>query len=180
MAIKNKKIENAKIIKHKPPSAFKYSNTNKIFKLKASSPFMSSVKQIQKKLSQIEKSIVLANARNKGANIVKEKYLTVVGLQKVIPKLLQVACYFQERHHRVEILTKTVNTIDEFQIRNSSQPSQGAVDRNCDTGEIVEATSSCLINDSGSEEEEEEEVEESLIRKRSIAGLELKIHISSV
>lgn len=107
--------KNEKLIKHKPPAAFKFQDNESQFRLKSSALFMSSVKQIEKKLARIEKDILVSKTRNYGSNIQKNKFIYVVGLQKTIQKLLNIALYFQQKQHKVELTTFSVKALDEVE-----------------------------------------------------------------
>lgn len=149
-------IKDAKIVKHTPPLMFKFSNKDKFFRVKTSSPFMSCVKQIQKKLSKIEDNIKLSDKRNRGNNTIKNKFVTVVGLQRVIGKVLLLANYFQQRGHKIDIRTITVNALDEFMMKEHKE----------------EENDDRITNDV-----EESDEDDSIMRKRKISGLEIDIFI---
>lgn len=152
------------LVKHSPVGNFKYSNRNRVFKLKKKSPYMSSIKQVTKMLRALENQNIEDHARNR---VSKKKYVTVMGLQIVIPKLLQLGCHFMSLNYTVEMITTTVVVLDEM-VRNREAEETGKEE----DGEIgTEKTG----KEKDSENESDEELAE-VLKKRLVSGLNLKIY----
>lgn len=120
----NPKRVNGKHIKHSP-------NTLPILKLehettflvKSSTPYISALKRIQKILAKFDKS-VLPNRKYQNVEYKKVKYVTVKGMGKAIENTLSIALKFQdERNYKVDILTGSVEVLDEFQVASNDDDS---------------------------------------------------------
>lgn len=92
-----------KHIRHNPPKRFKYSDLETTIHIKASTPYISAIKRTKK---------LLANLPKKQPKI---GYITVLGMGAAIEKTLSIGVFFQsEEGVKVDILTKTVEVLDEF------------------------------------------------------------------
>lgn len=188
----NKKLplQHSTIRKHAPPSAFSHATSASLFKLKTSTPFVLAVKQISKLLAAIDSNTTKAKGRNRGRNISKQRSVVVVGLQRVLPRLLQIAVYFEERNHKVEIRTTTVKTVDEFQKQRSSNDSANTNQQT--KPEPVLTSQQSIASFDGEEDEllllllpprflnessDEDDTGETTMRVREIAGLQVTIHV---
>ncbi|KAI5962736.1 hypothetical protein KGF57_001470 [Candida theae] len=87
---------------------------NSTFLVKSSTPFISAVKRIDKQLTKFSKS---QGTQRKFQNdqYKKVKYLIVKGMGKTIEKTLKLAMHFQSQGYKVDILTGSVQVLDEFE-----------------------------------------------------------------
>ncbi|RLV92012.1 Ribonucleases P/MRP protein subunit POP7 [Spathaspora sp. JA1] len=81
------------------------------FLIKSNTPYVSAIKKITKQLENFEK---LTGIKKYQSQFKQVKYITVKGMGKCLEKTLSVGLYFQERY-KVDILTGTVEVLDEFQ-----------------------------------------------------------------
>ncbi|ODV97848.1 hypothetical protein PACTADRAFT_36315 [Pachysolen tannophilus NRRL Y-2460] len=108
LSLKKPRITDSKIIKHAPVRQFKYSNLQKKYYIKSSTPFISSLKHIDKKLVKLE------SITNKQKS--KQTYISIFGMGKTIEKVLNIGLHYQdEKHYRIETLTGSTVVLDEFE-----------------------------------------------------------------
>ncbi|KAH3674609.1 hypothetical protein WICMUC_003155 [Wickerhamomyces mucosus] len=99
---KNERIE-GKIIKHNPSKQYKYSTTEYTINIQSKTPYVSALKRASKMLKLLPKKQP------------KKDYIIINGMGKAISKTLSIALHFQYvEGNKVEILTKTVEVLDEF------------------------------------------------------------------
>lgn len=120
----NPKRINGKHIKHSPNTVpllkIEHETT---FLVKSSTPYISALKRIQKILAKFDKS-VLPNKKYQNVEYKKVKYITVKGMGKAIENTLSIALKFQdELNYKVDILTGSVEVLDEFQIGTNGDDS---------------------------------------------------------
>lgn len=79
--------------------------------IKTATPYVSALKRIDKILEKFEKS----HPRKKfqGGEYKKIKYVRVKGMGKAIEKVLSVGVHYQQREHKVDVYTETINVVDE-------------------------------------------------------------------
>ncbi|CUM54548.1 uncharacterized protein AC631_02255 [Debaryomyces fabryi] len=111
---------NGKHIKHSPNTLpllkIEHETT---FLVKSSTPYISAMKRIQKILAKFDKS-VLPNKKYQNVDYKKVKYVTVKGMGKAIENTLSIALKFQdELNYKVDILTGSVEVLDEFQLASN-------------------------------------------------------------
>ena len=114
-----KKPSNVKYVKHRPPKQIwlrvEYLTT---FQVKSTTPFISGIKKVQKLLQQFEKSS-LSNRKYQQGDFKKVKYIKIKGMGKAIEKTLSLGLKFQDdMHYKVDIITGTIELLDEFQIED--------------------------------------------------------------
>ncbi|CCE72572.1 Piso0_000156 [Millerozyma farinosa CBS 7064] len=120
----NKQRIKGKHIKHNPNTEqlSKVSNET-TFLVKSSTPFVSALKKIQKILDKFDKSISRSK-KYQGGEYKKIKYITVKGMGKCIDKTISLGLHFQEeKQHKVDILTGSIQVLDEFILENSEEES---------------------------------------------------------
>lgn len=92
-----------KLIRHNPSKQFKYSDLETTIHIKASTPYVSAIKRIQKLLINLPKKQP------------KVQYITVLGMGAAIEKTMSVGVFFQkDEGAQVDTFTKTVEVLDEF------------------------------------------------------------------
>lgn len=148
-----------KHIKHsanlKPLTETQASST---FLIKSRTPYISSLKKITKTLDKFNKtkSNVKKYQNEQFKNV---KYITVKGMNKTIEKVLSLALHFQDENYKVDILTGSVEVLDEFI--------------------LPDATSN--DNSEGEEEEDDDddddENNERIYKKRMVSSIEARIWI---
>lgn len=116
MAIsKLERLEGKTLIKHQAPKRYVYSNrkVSTSLNLKGSTPFVSALKRIDKMLENL-----IPGTNRKGHEMSRPKndveYVSVQGMGKCIPKLMDICSQFKGKGHRVEMFTRTVQVLDEF------------------------------------------------------------------
>ena len=120
----NPKRINGRHIKHSPNTQplLKIENET-TFLVKSSTPYISALKRIQKLLAKFDKS-VLPNKKYQNLEYKKVKYITVKGMGKAIENTLSIALKFQdELNYRVDVLTGSVEVLDEFQTQTNDDDS---------------------------------------------------------
>lgn len=86
------------------------------FFVKSSTPFVSGLKRINKMLNKFNKTITRHTNKYQGGEYKKVKYITVKGMGKSIENTLGIANKLQnDLHYKVDILTGTVEVLDEFE-----------------------------------------------------------------
>ena len=106
---------NGKHIKHSPQTKpLTETQFNSTFHVKSSTPFISAVKRINKQLAKFTK---LQGTQRKFQNdqYKRVKYITVKGMGKTIEKTLKLAMHFQQLGYKVDIITGSVQVLDEFE-----------------------------------------------------------------
>ncbi|KAK6465849.1 hypothetical protein DFJ63DRAFT_317041 [Scheffersomyces coipomensis] len=124
------------------------------FLVKSSTPFISAVKKIQKLLDKFDKSLISSNSRTRAKTKYQNgeykniNYIVVKGMGKTIEKTLSLGLHFdKELHYQVDIITGSVQVLDEFKEQNEEQD----------------------------EEEEGDEFNDSIYKKRMVSNIELRI-----
>lgn len=150
------KYKTKKLIKHAPLRPYVHTELDTTVYVKSTTPFMSAVKRIEKMLYKFEE---IPNKRGelvrRGNASGKCKFITVRGMGKSIDKVVNLGLHFKyEEKCTVDIFTKSVGVLDEF-VKNKEE---------------MEPTK---------EEQEEKEVEEdeSVLRKRNVGAIEVRIYI---
>jgi ribonuclease P/MRP protein subunit POP7 len=92
-----------KHIKHGPSSNFKYSDLQTTVHIHKKTPYISAVKRVDKMLRQLSDKQP------------RRTYITVLGMGAAIEKTINVGVHFQSIGCQVDILTKTVEVLDEFE-----------------------------------------------------------------
>ncbi|KAI5968960.1 hypothetical protein CANMA_001956 [Candida margitis] len=92
---------------------------NSTFLVKSSTPFISAIKRINKQLTKFAKQ---QGSQRKFQNdqYKKVKYIAVKGMGRTIEKTLKLAMHFQSQGYKVDILTGSVQVLDEFEKRVES------------------------------------------------------------
>lgn len=114
---KNPKRIAGKHIKHSPNTQIRLKIENETtFLVKSTTPYISALKRIQKILAKFDKS-VLPNKKYQNMEYKKVNYITVKGMGKAIENTLSIALKFQdELNYKVDILTGSVDVLDEFNV----------------------------------------------------------------
>ncbi|GAV46864.1 hypothetical protein ZYGR_0A04620 [Zygosaccharomyces rouxii] len=101
----------AKLIKKHPTVKYiSHKQVHSTLYLKSKTPYVSALKRINK---------FLANVNRTGST-----YVIVLGMGKAVEKALSLACHFQDQlQKRVEILTKSVDVMDELSNDDDDDPS---------------------------------------------------------
>lgn len=116
------------------------------FYVKRRTPYVSAIKRIARLVSQLSRH---------GA-----KYVTVLGMGAAAEKTLAIGCHFQDsRGCRIEVLTKTVNVLDERTVPEGP----GAPTTPFSTGTISDAESNS-----------DDEITE--LTERTLSGVEVRIY----
>lgn len=98
------------IKKHPTVKPISYKQVHSTIYLKSKTPYVSALKRINKFLTNVNKT--------------GSTYVTVLGMGKAVEKALSLACHFQDHSQkRVEILTKSINVLDELFNENEEDPS---------------------------------------------------------
>lgn len=100
--------------------------------VKTSTPYISALKRIKKFLRDLPKS--------------GSTYVVVLGMGKAIEKTLSFGCHFEQLGKKVDVLTKSVELLDEVSLDDEDGDSIKDVDR------------------------------ETMLKKRTISGIELRIY----
>ncbi|CAR25889.1 ZYRO0A10450p [Zygosaccharomyces rouxii] len=100
----------AKLIKKHPTvKSISHKQVHSTLYLKSKTPYVSALKRINK---------FLANVNRTGST-----YVIVLGMGKAVEKALSLACHFQDQlQKRVEILTKSVDVMDELSNDDDDDP----------------------------------------------------------
>lgn len=114
---KNPKRIAGKHTKHSPNTQIRLKIENETtFLVKSTTPYISALKRIQKILAKFDKS-VLPNKKYQNMEYKKVNYITVKGMGKAIENTLSIALKFQdELNYKVDILTGSVDVLDEFNV----------------------------------------------------------------
>lgn len=118
----NKRIQGKRHIKHSPNLApFNETQNASNFLIKSSTPYVSAIKQITKKLNKFSKS-KNSHTINKFQNEQYKtiKYITVKGMGKTIEKVASIGTHFQ-KDYKVDVLTGSTTVLDEFAPIESNQ-----------------------------------------------------------
>ncbi|CEP20751.1 unnamed protein product [Cyberlindnera jadinii] len=91
-----------KLVKHAAPSQFKYSNLQTTVRIQHKTPYISAIKRVDTMMKAL-----------KGRQP-KKSYITVLGMGATIEKTMNIGVHFQAQGCRVEVLTKSVEVLDEF------------------------------------------------------------------
>ncbi|EGV65471.1 ribonuclease P subunit p20 family protein [Yamadazyma tenuis] len=99
------------------------------FLVKSSTPFVSALKRIHKMLDKFNKTITTNTRKYQGGDYKNVKFITVKGMGKTIETTLGIANKLQnEANYRVDVLTGSVEVLDEFAPPDSSDgPPKGAI-----------------------------------------------------
>lgn len=123
--------------KHPPVKILSRKQIKTTIYVKSVTPYVSALKRIKKFLRDLD-----LNASS---------YVVVLGMGKAVDKVLSLGCYFeQQMGKKVDVLTKSVDVVDEI-----------------------------LTNDQEENEDEEPQRDvdkETTLRKRTVSGVELRIH----
>lgn len=123
--------------KHPPVKILSRKQIKTTIYVKSVTPYVSALKRIKKFLRDLD--------------INASSYVVVLGMGKAVDKVLSLGCYFeQQMGKKVDVLTKSVDVVDEI-----------------------------LTNDQEENEDEEPERDidrETTLRKRTVSGVELRIH----
>lgn len=85
------------------------------FLMKSSTPFVSALKKINKIMDKFNKTLTKDTNKYQRGEYKKLKYITVKGMGKSIENTLGIANRLQnDYHYKVDILTGTVEVLDEF------------------------------------------------------------------
>ncbi|CAK9441049.1 uncharacterized protein LODBEIA_P49180 [Lodderomyces beijingensis] len=84
------------------------------FYVKSSTPYISAIKKITKQLNKFSKTTGVKKYNNDQYK--KIQYITVKGMGRTIERTLKIAMRFQDLDYRVDILTGSVQVLDEFEI----------------------------------------------------------------
>lgn len=116
----NPKLLNTNHIKHSPNIQLKTKIENETtFLVKSSTPFISAIKSINRKLEKFDKN-ALPSKRYQRGDYKKVKYLTIKGMGKSIEKTLSLGLTYQDKlHYKIDISTKTVEVLDEIKPKAS-------------------------------------------------------------
>lgn len=135
----DKQLTKGKLIKRRPTlKQASHNDINTTIYIKSSTPFVSGIKRINKFLDALEKRRLDP----------KLQRIVLLGMGKAVEKTLSLACYFeQEKGKRVQILTKSIDVIDEVALENT------------DEVEIID----------------ERDIE-TILKKRSVSGIEVRIY----
>lgn len=149
------KYKTKKLIKHAPLRPYVHTELDTTVYVKSTTPFMSAVKRIEKMLYKFEE---IPNKRGelvrRGNASGKCKFITVRGMGKSIDKVVNLGLHFKyEEKCTVDIFTKSVGVLDEF-VKNEEE---------------MEPTKE--------EKEKEVEEDESVLRKRNVGAIEVRIYI---
>lgn len=112
---KLERLEGKKLTKHQPLQRYVYNNRKMttVLNLKGSTPFVSALKRIDRMLKNL-----IPATNKKGNETTRPKndvqFVTVQGMGKCIPKLMDVCTQFNGKGHRVEMFTRSVAVLDEF------------------------------------------------------------------
>ena len=148
-----------KHIKHsanlKPLTETQASST---FLIKSRTPYISSLKKITKTLDKFNKtkSNVKKYQNEQFKNV---KYITVKGMNKTIEKVLSLALHFQDKNYKVDILTGSVEVLDEFILPDAT------TNDNSDGG------------DEDDDSDADDEDNERIYKKRMVSSIEARIWI---
>ena len=148
-----------KHIKHsanlKPLTETQASST---FLIKSRTPYISSLKRITKTLDKFNKtkSNVKKYQNEQFKNV---KYITVKGMNKTIEKVLSLALHFQDKNYKVDILTGSVEVLDEFILPDAT------TNDNSDGG------------DEDDDSDADDEDNERIYKKRMVSSIEARIWI---
>ncbi|GAV51891.1 hypothetical protein ZYGR_0AF03620 [Zygosaccharomyces rouxii] len=101
----------AKLIKKHPTvKSISHKQVHSTIYLKSKTPYVSALKRINK---------FLTNVKRTGST-----YVTVLGMGRAVEKALSLACHFQDHSQkRVEILTKSIDVMDELINQDDEDPS---------------------------------------------------------
>lgn len=107
------------LIKHSPNTTLRLKVENEtVFLVKSSTPHVSALKRINKMLDKFDKAANPGLKHQRG-EYKKVRYITVKGLGRAIEKTLSLALVFQTRlNYKVDILTSTVEVMDEIRVKN--------------------------------------------------------------
>lgn len=114
---------NGKHIKHSPNYQVVLNiQRETTFLVKSSSPFISALKRINKMLEKFSKASGSRNAKFRGGDYQKVKYITVKGMGKSIEKTLSLGLKFQKEFmYKVDIVTGGVEVLDEFKVKEEDE-----------------------------------------------------------
>lgn len=83
-------------------------------------------------------------------------YVVVLGMGKAVDKVLSLGCYFeQQMGKKIDVLTKSIDVVDEI-LANDQEANED--------------------NEEDDEEPEREIDRETTLRKRTVSGVEIRIH----
>ncbi|CAX41966.1 subunit of ribonucleases P/MRP, putative [Candida dubliniensis CD36] len=152
------RIQGKRHIKHSPNlTPFNETQNASNFLIKSSTPYISAIKQITKKLNKFSKS-KNSHTVNKFQNEQYKtiKYITVKGMGKTIEKVASIGIHFQ-KDYKVDVLTRSITVLDEFApIESNQEPKNEGSSHNDD---------------------EEDEEEDTIYEKRTVSSIEIRIWI---
>lgn len=149
------RYDSKKLIKHAPLRPYVHTELDTTVYVKSSTPFMSAVKRIEKMMSKFEEiPNKKGNLIRRGNVSLKCKFITVRGMGKSIDKVVNLGLHFKfEEKCTVDIFTKSVGVLDEF------------VGKETDKEEKEDVPG------------EEEGEDDSVLRKRNVGAIEVRIYI---
>lgn len=147
------RYESKKIIKHAPLRPYIHTELDSTVYVKSNTPFISAIKRIEKMISRFDEIPNKRGEMVRKGNISKKcNHITVKGMGKSIDKVVNIGLHFKfEEKFTVDIFTKSVGVLDEF------------VDKEVNKGD-----------DYNSDDDEDEE---SVLRKRNVGAVEVRIYI---
>ncbi|RCK59051.1 Ribonucleases P/MRP protein subunit POP7 [Candida viswanathii] len=148
-----------KHIKHSANTKpFTETQASSVFLIKSTTPYVSSLKRITNALDKFNKtkSNIKKYQNEQFKNV---KYITVKGMSKTILKVLSLGIHFQEKNYKVDILTGSVEVLDEFIPGQSSKDKEGEADSSSD------------------EDDDDDDDDDRIYKKRMVSSIELRIWI---
>ncbi|WLF80212.1 hypothetical protein PVL30_003988 [Lodderomyces elongisporus] len=167
--------KNIRHTKHSPVQKLQNETEfNSTILIKSSTPFISALKRIQKQLNKFSKSAATSTSSKKYQNdqYKKLQYIKVRGMGKCLEKTLKLALKFQELNYRVDIVTGSIEVIDEFEKLENEDEEEDEEEEKMDVDVDV---------DVGKETMQEDDVfddEERIYRKRMVSTVEVRIWLN--
>lgn len=136
--------------------------------IKSLTPFISALKRIQKQLNKFSKSAATSTSSKKYQNdqYKKLQYIKVRGMGKCLEKTLKLALKFQELNYRVDIVTGSIEVIDEFEKLENEEETKMDVDVDVDVGKET------------MQEDDVFDDEERIYCKRMVSTVEVRIWLN--
>lgn len=110
------RLEGKRLVKHQVPRRQAYSNrkVDTLLRMKSTTPFVSALKRIERMLANLEPM-----TNRKGHQATRPPngvtHVTVEGMGRCISRLMDVCTQFEGKGHRVELFTRSVEVLDEYQ-----------------------------------------------------------------
>lgn len=122
------RLQNVQHIKHSPATSnLTKTELETTFLVKSSTPYVAALKRINKILDKFNK-VPGANPKYQRGLYKNVKYITVKGMGKAMEKTLSLALAYQALKYKVDILTGTVEVLDEFQPQGLDSEDEGAAE----------------------------------------------------